>query len=181
MTNYGLLILGAGTLIVLLLFSGTIITVATGVFADLSSAIAGAVSDFGNILNPTPSPSQSASPSPSPTPTPSSGPTPTPTTPPSNIVLHITFKIAGTGSIVWTDTTSGTSGTVNKQIYPLGSATFAFNSNDKLSIKAVDSPYGNVFDHYFVSGTSGGVSTQNPLVITLLNDFTITAYFVYSG
>ena len=179
MANYGLLILGAGILIVLLLFGGTIVTVATGIFTQINDGIAEFFGSFGdslgyNTTNPTPSPSPSSSP------TPSSGPTPTAS--PSNTIYHVTFRIGGVGTIIWTDSTSGTSGTVSKSAYPLGSATFDFRSGDKLSVKAVNSLYGFTFDHFTVSGPSGGNSNYNPFIVDAVqNDFTITAYFIYAN
>ena len=178
MANYGLLIIGAGLLIILLLFGGTIVAFATTGFATLNAGIADFFNTFLNSIG--------GNQTTTPTPTPSGGsPTPTPTVPPSNTVYHVTFQIGGLGTMIWTDATSGTSGTVSKTAYPLG-ATFAFNSNDKLSVKALatssNNPYEGAyqFDHFLISGPSGGVSTTNPFPITIINDFTITAYFIPS-
>ena len=80
MANKGLILIMVIGLIVLLVFSGTIIATATTLFAEMNSAIAGLFGDLGNGLgynttSPTPSPSSS----PTPTPTGGGNPTPTPT------------------------------------------------------------------------------------------------------
>ena len=168
-----LLVLGGLALAVIVLFGSTLVSFGTNVFAEINAGIASFFKELGigtGVLNNT---------SPTPTPGGSASPTPNPTNRP---VYQVTFTIGGNGAIVWTDSTSTTGGTVDKALYPLGSATFSFNGGDRLSIQAIGSagsPYeqGQIFQDFVVTGPSGGTSTTNPFTVTVENSFAITAYF----